>query len=173
MPTIGWVIIAIYLAIGLYSFNWIRIDAEFRTGPWLLLGLLAVILWPIMLPIWMAIRGKEHLTDMAARQSPRDFQIYRKTTKRKDLFADLPQPEKISKQAKSNAANAPSNKKETAGSFTDHNIERLMANHEWVEAEAAAREMLKFSAQNQDNARTQKYEEYIRRIEDARRMEME
>ena len=57
------------------------------------------------------------------------------------------------------------------GGFKDLNLEQLMSECKWDEAQAVAKQMCKICTQNEDNIQAQKYEEYMRRIEDAKRME--
>jgi len=112
-----WVIFVLYAVIGVYCLFWIRNDAEFRAGSWAMVAIPAIVLWPIMLPIWLLMRGPEHLTNMAAKQSPRDFQIYMRTKKDKDLFVNF--PKQVSAKKPSNNASrtqdSPPSKQSSSG----------------------------------------------------------
>ena len=167
---------AIYLAIGFYSFFWIKRDAEFRTGTWVPVAILSIILWPAMNLMWMLIRGKEHLSDLAAKQSHRDYQIYMRGKKDKDLFAHSA---KASIQVTGNRQPADAttttdlNTTNNDPGFKDFNIEGLMGNGQWDEALAVAKEMHKVCIQSQDESRAFLYEEYMRRIEEGQRSELD
>ena len=170
------IIVAVYLFVGILSFFWIKRDADFRTGPWVPIAILAIFTWPVMNLAWMLIRGDEHLTSIAAKQSHRDYQIYMRTKKDKDLFAYL--PEAAPTNTKDNESSAPGNEVQTNeatkdASFQDHNIETLISSGNWDEAMAAAKQMRKVAIQLQEENRIHRYDEYIRRIEDGKRMELD
>ena len=166
---IFWPIFGLYIAVGVYCLFWIKNDAEFRAGPWAAVAIPAIILWPLMLLIWLLIRGPEHLTTMAAKQSPRDFQIYMRTKKDKDLFVNF--PKQVSAKKSANAASqtrdASLSQHGSTGSegFRDHNIDNLIAAGKWEEALRAAKEMRKVAIQTQEDDRVQYYEGYIARIQ--------
>jgi hypothetical protein len=172
-----WVIFVLYAVIGVYCLFWIRNDAEFRAGSWAMVAIPAIVLWPIMLPIWLLMRGPEHLTNMAAKQSPRDFQIYMRTKKDKDLFVNF--PKQVSAKKPSNNASrtqdSPPSKQSSSGGawFKDHNIENLLAEGKWEEALKAAKGMRKVAIQTEEDARVQYYDGCIRRIEEGYQTKMD
>ena len=176
MPVLYTVIIAAYFAAGLWSFFWIRHDAEFRTGPWVLMGILSVFLWPLTVLIWMLLRGDEHITSMAAKQSHRDYQAYMRTKKDKDLFVNLPKASDEPGDAREDGE-APSNDIEPAkpdtSPFHDYNIEKLMEEGKWDEALATAKSMRKVALSLQEEDRVTTYDNYIQRIEETHGAELE
>jgi hypothetical protein len=175
--TIRLIIIVAYFLIGIWSFAWIRRDAEFRTGPWLIMAILSIGLWPVMVPAWMLIRGREHLTDLAAKQSHRDYQIYMRGKKDKDLFTHFKPNKAKGRKATGSTAQASQDagalEGEMGAAFQDYNIEDLIQKGKWDEAMAAAAQMRKVAGQMGENDRAARYDEYIQRIEEARRMDME
>jgi hypothetical protein len=170
-------ILIIYLAIGVYSFFWIKRDAEFRAGSWAVAAIPAIFAWPVMNLIWLLIRGKEKLTSIAAKQSHRDYQIYMRSKKNKDLFAFFPEtgPAQKSKYVESTGvtSNAAQANNPERGIFQDHNLENLIAEGKWDEAMAVAQEMRKVAIQTEDEGMVRCYDVYIQRIEDGHRMELD
>jgi len=172
---IPWSILGVYIIIGVYCLFWIRNDAEFRAGPWVIVAIPAIILWPVMLPIWLLIRGPEHLTSIAAKQSPRDFKIYMRSKKDKDLFAYFPKQVSAKKSSSSATQTQDSTISEQTSSggagFKDHNIENLVAAGKWEEALRAAKEMRKVAIQTQEDDRVQYYDGCIRQIENGHQID--
>lgn len=177
METIHFIILAAYIAAGVYCFFWIKLDAEFRTGPWLIMGILSLFLWPIMFLIWLLVRGEEHMTSIAAKQSHRDFQIYMRTKKDKDLFTSLPKASSTKTGDEKDVAYAQSNDIEAVKKdntpYHDYNLEKLIENGHFDEALAAARSMKKVAINMQEEERVARYDEYIHRIEQAKRAELD
>lgn len=176
MPLAYTVIIVAYFAAGLWSFFWIRRDAEFRTGPWVVMGIISIFLWPLSFLIWLLVRGDEHLTSIAAKQSHRDYQIYMRTKKDKDLFVNLPKASDTPKDTHEEGG-AVSNDIEPAkpdsSPFHDYNIEKLMEEGKWDEALATAKSMRKVAINSQEDDRVTTYDNYIQRIEESHGAELE
>ena len=173
---ITWIIIAVYLVIGICSFFWIKRDSDFRAGPWFPIAISSVFLWPVMILVWMLARGEEHLSTMAAKQSHRDYQIYMRNKKDKDLFAYFKESnpaDENNKQPGTTSNETPPDDAASGIGFYDHNIETLIANGDWDEAMSVAKQMRKVAIQTQEEDRIYCYDEYIRRIEDGKRMELD
>lgn len=168
---IAGIIALVYLAIGIYSFFWIKNDAEFRVGPWVPVAILSIFFWPVMVLVWVIIRGPEHLSSIAAKQSHRDYQIYMRTKKDKDLFVNLPKADSNKRDVSRETMRPATENKNDTGVYKDFNLEKLIEEGKWIEAAAVAKQMHKVCIQAQDEDQACKYEEYIRRIEDAKRME--
>jgi hypothetical protein len=166
-----------YALIGIYCFFWIKRDAEFRTGPWVIMSLMSLFLWPIMVFIWMLVRGEEHMTDIAAKQSHRDYLIYMRTKKDKDLFTSLPKPATSRTGHETRVSQEQSNDieavKQGEGPFHDYNIESLIENGQLDEALASAISMKKVAIDMEEDDRVARYDEYIQRIEHAKRSELD
>jgi len=168
--------IVAYFAAGLWSFFWIRHDAEFRAGPWVLMGILSIFLWPLTVLIWMLLRGDEHLTSIAAKQSHRDYQIYMRTKKDKDLFVNLPKASDTPKDTMEEGEAVSSDiepVKPGSSPFRDYNIEKLMEEGKWDEALATAKSMRKVAINLQEEDRITTYDNYIQQIEESHRTELE
>ena len=175
ISSIPWIsiILGTYTLVGIFSFFWIKSDADFRAGPWVLIGLLTLFLWPIMNLIWILVRGEEHITEMAAKQTHRDFRKYMREKEDKDLFVNFDSQAEAAQKLQSEQMVNPDDldsKRKPGEAYTDLNIERLMEEGQFDEALAAAEEMKKVAEASGETDRLGVYETYIHRIEDAKRM---
>ncbi len=176
MQTTYVIIIAAYLGAGIYCFFWIKRDAEFRAGPWVLLGLLSIPFWPVAFLVWMLIRGDEHLTSIAAKQTHRDYQQYMRTKKDKDLFTSFDKMSEIAREkAEKEGTSEPQGEEmpKEGGTSQDFNIESLINNGRLDEALSTAQHMKKIARGMADEVRLQLYDSYIDKITELKSMQAE
>ena len=117
------------------------------------------------------------MSSIAAKQSHRDYQIYMRTKKDKDLFTSLPKAASTKTGDEKDVAHAQSNDieavKQDGTPYHDYNIEKLIENGQYDEALATARSMKKVAINMQEEERMARYDEYIRHIEQVKRAELD
>ena len=117
------------------------------------------------------------MSSIAAKQSHRDYQIYMRTKKDKDLFTSLPKASSTKTGDEKDVPRAQSNDieafKQNSSPYHDYNLEKLIENGQYDEALATARSMKKVAINMQEEERVARYDEYIRRIEQAQRAELD
>jgi len=165
-PIVTIILVLVYLGIGFGLMLWIQHDNEFREMPGGdILAYGSVLLWPILAPLYYFLRPPEQLQDLASKKTYQDFKNFMKERGRLDsdllskLEATKPdEPYEIGGELKSE--------------FKDYHLEELINNSEWMEALRTANDMLRFAREQQEHARVEAYERYIKEIKDRRRDEI-
>jgi hypothetical protein len=164
---VTWLIVSIiYLGIGVGVMLWIQKDNEFREASGAdMFAYGAIILWPVLGPLWYYLRPPEQIQDLAASKTYADFKNFMKA--RKHIDSDL-----LSKLDKQTSPDQPLALKQ-GEEWHDKHLEDLIESGNWNEAMRTANDMLRFSREQQEAERVEAYTRYIKLIMDRRREELD